>query len=171
MKDKTTAAVLAFFLGGIGGHKFYLGQTGMGVVYLLFCWTFIPALIAFIDFIIILTMDQHTFNLRFNPGVPPQGLGQQQVQNVVVNVPPGQQPPQALSAQVQVPAQQVAAPPVQPQVAHVPPPQAIPQQQAAPAQLDSSSAIQQLKELNELRVAGVLTDEEFETQKRKLLGT
>ncbi|HEX2573335.1 MAG TPA: TM2 domain-containing protein, partial [Polyangia bacterium] len=43
MKDKNTAAILAFTLGGIGVHRFYLGQTGMGIVYLLFCWTFIPA--------------------------------------------------------------------------------------------------------------------------------
>ena len=26
MKDKTTAAILAFFLGGLGAHKFYLGK-------------------------------------------------------------------------------------------------------------------------------------------------
>ncbi|TJY66707.1 TM2 domain-containing protein [Sphingobacterium alkalisoli] len=30
MKDKTTAAVLAFFLGGIGVHRFYLGQNDIG---------------------------------------------------------------------------------------------------------------------------------------------
>lgn len=35
-KNKVVAAVLAFFLGGIGIHKFYLGQGGMGVLYLLF---------------------------------------------------------------------------------------------------------------------------------------
>ena len=28
MKDKTTAALLAFFLGGFGVHKFYLGEKG-----------------------------------------------------------------------------------------------------------------------------------------------
>lgn len=62
MKDKTTAAILAFFLGGIGVHRFYLGQSGLGILYLLFCWTFIPIIAAFIDFIVFLTMDENNFN-------------------------------------------------------------------------------------------------------------
>ena len=34
-KDKVAAALLAFFFGGLGIHKFYLGYTGAGVVMLL----------------------------------------------------------------------------------------------------------------------------------------
>lgn len=45
-KNRITAALLALFLGGFGVHKFYLGQSGVGIIYLLFCWTFIPALLA-----------------------------------------------------------------------------------------------------------------------------
>lgn len=71
MKNKTTAAILAFFLGGIGVHRFYLGQTGLGILSLLFCWTFIPAIIAFVDFIIFLTMDEDRFNLKYNIGKVP----------------------------------------------------------------------------------------------------
>ena len=48
-KNPTTAVILALFLGGIGGHQFYLGHTGLGVLYLIFSWTFIPAFIAFIE--------------------------------------------------------------------------------------------------------------------------
>ncbi|MGD0707431.1 MAG: TM2 domain-containing protein [Anaerolineaceae bacterium] len=48
-KDPTAAVLLALFLGGFGIHKFYLGQTGMGVLYLIFCWTGIPSLIAFFE--------------------------------------------------------------------------------------------------------------------------
>lgn len=34
-KDKTTAGLFAIFLGGWGIHKFYLGHTGPGLVFLL----------------------------------------------------------------------------------------------------------------------------------------
>jgi TM2 domain-containing membrane protein YozV len=34
-KDKTVAGLLAIFLGGLGIHKFYLGFTGPGLVFLL----------------------------------------------------------------------------------------------------------------------------------------
>lgn len=60
-KSRIAAALLAFFLGGLGVHKFYLGQIGLGIVYLLFCWTFVPAIIAFIEFIIYLTMSDEAF--------------------------------------------------------------------------------------------------------------
>jgi len=63
--DRMTTALLAFFLGGFGAHKFYLGQTGMGIVYLLFCWTFIPAIVAFIEGIIFLTMSDAEFNAKY----------------------------------------------------------------------------------------------------------
>lgn len=48
-KNPTTALLLALLLGNVGGHKFYLGQVGLGVVYILFCWTFVPGVIAFIE--------------------------------------------------------------------------------------------------------------------------
>jgi TM2 domain-containing membrane protein YozV len=52
--NKWVYVLLAFFLGGIGAHKFYAGKIGAGICYLLFCWTGIPALIAFIEWIIAL---------------------------------------------------------------------------------------------------------------------
>lgn len=66
MKSKTTAAILAIFLGGIGVHRFYLNQSGLGILYLLFCWTFIPLIVSLIDFIWLLTMDENRFNQKFN---------------------------------------------------------------------------------------------------------
>lgn len=53
--NKVAYCIFAFFLGGFGIHKFYAGKTGAGVTMLLFCWTFIPAIIALIDFIVGLT--------------------------------------------------------------------------------------------------------------------
>ena len=82
MKNKTTAAVLAFFLGAIGGHRFYLGQVGLGIVYLLFSWTFVPAFIAFIDFISFLVMSEDSFNMKYNRNYMPAYQG---APTVVIN--------------------------------------------------------------------------------------
>lgn len=65
-RDKTTATILAFCLGGIGVHKFYLGESNIGVIYLIFCWTFIPAIIAIIDFIVLLGMGHDEFDRKYN---------------------------------------------------------------------------------------------------------
>ncbi len=68
MKNKTAAGLLALFLGGLGVHKFYLGQGGVGIIYLLFFWTFIPALLALYDGIVLLTMEDNLFNEKYNGG-------------------------------------------------------------------------------------------------------
>jgi len=65
-KNKYVAAMLAFFLGGFGAHKFYLGNIGMGLAYLLFSWTLIPAFVAFIEFIVYLTMTDDAFDASYN---------------------------------------------------------------------------------------------------------
>lgn len=65
MKDKTVAALLAFFLGALGVHKFYMGKIGSGFLYLIFWWTGIPGIIAFIDFIVYLTCTDKEFNERY----------------------------------------------------------------------------------------------------------
>ena len=36
-KDVTAGVLLALFLRGLGVHRFYMGQVGFGVVYLVFC--------------------------------------------------------------------------------------------------------------------------------------
>lgn len=55
--NKLAYALLAIFLGGIGVHKFYAGKTGSGIVYLIFCWTAVPAIVGFIEGIIALTKE------------------------------------------------------------------------------------------------------------------
>lgn len=64
--NKIVAAFLALFLGGLGIHKFYLGKPKQGVFYLLFFWTFIPAILAFIDAIRYLTMDDEAFEAKYS---------------------------------------------------------------------------------------------------------
>ena len=56
-KDKKVFGLLAILCGGFGIHKFYEGKIGMGFLYLIFCWTFIPAIISLIEGIQALTSD------------------------------------------------------------------------------------------------------------------
>lgn len=63
-KSKTTAGVLALLLGGIGVHRFYLGQTVIGLLYLLLCWTWIPCIISLVDGIMLLTQPDEEFRVK-----------------------------------------------------------------------------------------------------------
>lgn len=76
MKEKTTAIILSIFLGGIGAHHFYLGDTKKGILYLVFCWTFIPGLLAIVDLIHYIKMSDEEFNLQYNSGLKPGLPGQ-----------------------------------------------------------------------------------------------
>lgn len=124
MKDKTTAFVLAWFLGGFGVHKFYLGENVAGLLYFITCWTLIPAVVAFFEGISYLMMDKRSFDAKYNhmmflPANPQQT---QIAQSVTVNVPS-----------------------------------------------QGADVMAQLEKLGSLRQSGVLTDDEFHAQKRKLL--
>jgi TM2 domain-containing membrane protein YozV len=124
MKSKTTAGILALLFGGIGIHKFYLGRGLQGLAYLFFCWTFIPAVVAFIDAIVLFTMSDADFDRKYNGGMV---LAAPQAQNIVVNV--------ANTAN-----------------------------SAAP-----TNVADRLRSLHELKTSGALTEEEFTTEKQKLL--
>lgn len=52
-KSPALAAVLCLLLGGFGAHHFYLRRPILGVVYLVFFWTMIPAILAFIETIFV----------------------------------------------------------------------------------------------------------------------
>lgn len=52
--NRVVYCLLAFFFGGIGVHKFYAGKIGSGILYFLFCWTFVPAVVAFIELVVVL---------------------------------------------------------------------------------------------------------------------
>lgn len=69
MRNKYLAALIAFFGGAFGLHKFYLGQNGAGILYLLFCWTWIPGIVAFFEGIGLLFMPDEAFDAKFNRGI------------------------------------------------------------------------------------------------------
>lgn len=48
-KSKTIGYLLAIFLGGIGAHLFYYKKYIRGIIYLVFCWTYIPVFLGWID--------------------------------------------------------------------------------------------------------------------------
>ncbi len=64
LKSKIAAGLLAILLGGLGIHKFYLGKVGLGIVYLLFCWTWIPGIIGLIEGIVYLCTDDYKFQIN-----------------------------------------------------------------------------------------------------------
>lgn len=66
MKNKLAAGLLAIFLGDFGAHKFYLGKPGVGLIYLLFFWTGIPAVIGIIEGIIYLLSSEEDFQRKYS---------------------------------------------------------------------------------------------------------
>lgn len=67
-KDKLTAGLLALFVGYLGVHRFYLGQAGLGIIYivLLFFTCGISGIVSTIDGIMILTMSDADFDKKYN---------------------------------------------------------------------------------------------------------
>lgn len=165
MKDKNVAAILALFMGFLGVHKFYLGKIGSGMLYLIlgiFSFALIPALLGMVDFFVLALMDKDEFDRRHNgvnmlPGpvvvnmLPPAGM-----------YGPGYAPPPppGYGYGVQTPYGPGYAPPP-----------AGPPQQPVGAGRDVEQLKVELEKLNELRISGLLTEEEFAQQKSRLLGT
>jgi len=48
-RDEVVGILLALFLGSFGVHHFYLRRTGLGILYLCFFWTGIPAIIGLVE--------------------------------------------------------------------------------------------------------------------------
>ena len=47
--SKTTYVCLAVLLGWIGAHEFYAGRTARGILDVIFCWTFVPWIVAIVQ--------------------------------------------------------------------------------------------------------------------------
>lgn len=63
--SRTAAGLLALLLGGIGVHRFYLGRPGSGILYALFCWTFVPLAISLIEAVVLFSMTDARFVERY----------------------------------------------------------------------------------------------------------
>lgn len=69
MKKRAYAIVysaLSIMLGGIGIQKFYLGQTKIGILHVLFFWTFIPTILCVIDLLKFTFMTEEEFDEKYN---------------------------------------------------------------------------------------------------------
>lgn len=98
-KKKWVTALLAFFFGIFGIHRFYLDQRMLGILYvsLFFLGAFIlpgveqlvaiPAILGFIDFLIFLSMSRDTFNERYNKEVFRQEQQQKEIARAKANDP------------------------------------------------------------------------------------
>lgn len=73
-KSRIAAAVLALLLGGVGIHKFYTGAWGWGIVYIVFCWTWIPAIVALVEAIRYFVLSDEAFQEKSVRAVGPFGF-------------------------------------------------------------------------------------------------
>lgn len=103
-KSKIAAIVIAFLFGDLGIHQFYLGNKKKGILYLLLCWTGIPAILAIVDIIKYATTSKEEWGRLYGCE---QNVNQQQFY-------PGMQPQQQFFANLQQPQPQLYSAP-QPQ--------------------------------------------------------
>jgi len=61
--------ILALFGGFFGLQEFYRGNAGLGILAVLFCWTCIPALVAWIEAIVWLFKGPEIFDMVYNRGL------------------------------------------------------------------------------------------------------
>jgi TM2 domain-containing membrane protein YozV len=75
-KSRVIAAWLALLLGFIGVHRFYLGQIGWGIVYVLFFWTLIPSIVAIFEAVYYLSRSNEQWARMYGgPVRQPNGIG------------------------------------------------------------------------------------------------
>jgi TM2 domain-containing membrane protein YozV len=68
-KNRIVAILLALFLGSLGIHRFYLRKPFSGVLYVIFFWTGIPAILSVISAFRYAFMSDEKFDHRYNQAV------------------------------------------------------------------------------------------------------
>lgn len=63
-RSRSIAIMLAVLLGGLGIHKFYTNKPGWGILYIIFCWTFVPMILGLIEGIYWLTLSDAQFQAK-----------------------------------------------------------------------------------------------------------
>ena len=165
MKSKTTAAILAIFLGGLGIHRFYLGKTSSGFVYLVLQLLCIAGMVLSPFFVLI----DPTLILSTLAGTPALLLSLLLcligfIEGIVLLCKDQEafddEYNDGVSPYTQYYQQQQYAAPQQPQQ-HTP----------AGNAGQGKSKTEQLLELKQLLDGGILTQEEFDTEKQKILNS
>lgn len=87
MRNKTTAALFALFLGWAGIHRFYLGQVGLGILYFFMMFFGVSFVLGLIDAIVFFSMDEQEFNRKYNSKQPARGSNQYNQYNQRTRVP------------------------------------------------------------------------------------
>jgi len=66
MRSREFSLILTILFGWFGGQAFYKGEVMRGVFSLLLFWTTIPALIAFVEFLIDLSTAPEDWDAKYN---------------------------------------------------------------------------------------------------------
>ena len=64
VKSRIRAAIFAMTLGWVGVHKFYLGKWYWGILYAIFCWSYIPFFLGILDGIILFCTSNEKFEKK-----------------------------------------------------------------------------------------------------------
>lgn len=142
MKSRESAIILACLsvcFGGIGFHKFYLGQFGSFFLYLLFMFTTIPFFLSIGDLIVLVGMDQHRFNVIYNYDFLDRLRDDQDRTESLLNAPRRQ----AWNDQSRF--------------------------SRTDSSQSSNSKVQELKELRKLLVEGAISEQDYEALKNDIL--
>ena len=65
IKNQKLTIWFSFLLGGLGLHKFYLGQYLKGSLYLVFSWTLVPMIVGWVDAFRTMKMSPFNFEQRY----------------------------------------------------------------------------------------------------------